>query len=59
MLKFLNLERESSFSSSVNTLKNPVRDLLSKNVTQKVHDAHAFHILNGFMDCWDRDQAGE
>ena len=42
--------------SSVNTLKNPVRDLLSKNVTQKVHDAHAFHILNGFMDCWDRDQ---
>ena len=44
--------------SYVNTLKNPA-DLLSKNVTQKLHDAqHAFQIMNWFMDCWDRDQGG-
>ena len=43
--------------SYVNTLKNPA-DLLSKNVTRKMHDAHAFQIMNGFMDCWDRDQGG-
>ena len=44
--------------SYVNTLKNPAELLLSKNVTQKVHDAHAFQIMNGFMDCWDRDKGG-
>ena len=41
----------------VNTLKNPA-DLLSKNVTQKIHDTHATHIMNGTMDCWFRDQGG-
>ena len=39
----------------VNTLKNPA-DLLSKNVTQKIHDTHALAITTGNMDCWTRDQ---
>jgi Reverse transcriptase (RNA-dependent DNA polymerase) len=41
--------------SYVNTLKNPA-DLLSKNVTQKVHDTHAMLIMSGLMDCWDKEQ---
>ena len=36
----------------VQTCANP-SDLLSKNVTQKVHDAHADDICNGNMNCWD------
>ena len=38
----------------VNTLKNPA-DLLSKNVTQKIHDSHAHKMLNGTMDCWNEE----
>ena len=35
----------------VQTCENP-SDLLSKNVTQKVHESHAYDICNGTMDCW-------
>ena len=39
----------------VNILKN-LADLLPLNVTQKIHDTHATHIMNGTMDCWFQDQ---
>ena len=38
----------------VNTIKNP-SDLLSKNVTQKIHDSHARSMTNGTMTCWNRE----
>jgi hypothetical protein len=39
----------------LNTTCNPA-DLLSKNLIQQIHDAHAYAIANGMMDCWSRDQ---
>ena len=38
----------------VNTAKNP-SDVLSKNVTQAIHDQHAPHLRNGTLDCWNRE----
>lgn len=48
------VEEGSVLVQYVNTIKNP-SDLLSKNVTQKIHDAHAKNISNGMMDCWNRE----
>ena len=36
----------------VDTCLNPA-DLLSKNVSQKVHDTHAKDMINGTMNCWE------
>jgi hypothetical protein len=43
------VENGSIIVSYVNTVKNP-SDLLSKNVTQKIHDMHAFNMRNGTLD---------
>ena len=48
------VENRSIIVSYVNTVKNP-SDLLSKNVTQKIHDMHAFNMRNGTLDCWNRE----
>ena len=48
------VENGSIKVSYVNSVKNP-SDLLSKNVTQKIHDTHAFNMRNGTLDCWNRE----
>ena len=48
------VENGTIIVSYVNTVKNP-SDLLSKNVTQKIHDTHAFNMRNGTLDCWNRE----
>jgi hypothetical protein len=48
------VENRSVTVSFVNTVKNP-SDFLSKNVTQKIHDTHAFNMRNGTLDCWNRE----
>ena len=48
------LKMVTSFVRYVNTLKNPA-DILSENVTQKIHDSHAHKMLNGTMDCWNEE----
>ena len=48
------VEEGSILVQYVNTIKNP-SDVLSKNVTQKIHDVHAKNISNGMMDCWNRE----
>ena len=48
------VEEGSVLVQYVNTIKNP-SDLLSKNVTQKIHDAHARDINNGNMNCWNKE----
>ena len=48
------VEEGSVLVQYVNTIKNP-SDLLSKNVTQKIHNAHAKNIINEMMDCWNKE----
>ena len=38
----------------VNTEKNPA-DVLTKNVTDKIMNMHAYAIQNGMMDCWNKE----
>jgi hypothetical protein len=35
--------------------ENNPSDLLTKNVKQQIHDWHASSILNGTIDCWDKE----
>jgi hypothetical protein len=35
--------------------ENNPSDLLTKNVRQQIHDRHAWNILNGTIDCWNRE----
>ncbi len=35
--------------------KNNPSDLLTKNVGQQIHDRHAENILNGTVNCWNRN----
>jgi len=35
--------------------ENNPSDLCTKNVRQQVHDRHADNILNGTIDCWNRE----